>query len=168
MGITFLTETWLRPSGDEAKCADLAPQSYSANSFPRSPGAASCKCGGIAFIVRDSLKQNVSCSTSFPFHHFCFEVAQLTLTLHSQRYNFFCIYPPPPNKMNAFTDMFFDQFTRFLEYCDTLSDKVLIMGDFNIHFETLNDHNSIKMHDMSEIFSLSQSVTEPTHTHGHL
>ena len=64
--------------------------------------------------------------------------------------------------------MFFDQFTRFLEYCDTLSDKVLIMGDFSIHFETLNDHNSIKMHDMSEIFSLSQSVTEPTHTHGHL
>ena len=42
------------------------------------------------------------------------------------------------------------------------------MGDFNIHFETLNDHNSRKMHDITEIFSLSQSVTEPTHKHGHL
>ena len=42
------------------------------------------------------------------------------------------------------------------------------MGDFDIHFETLNDHNSRKMHDISEIFSLSQSVTEPTHKHGHL
>ena len=42
------------------------------------------------------------------------------------------------------------------------------MGDFNIHFETLNDHNSRKMHDTPEIFSLSQSVTEPTHKHSHL
>ena len=49
-----------------------------------------------------------------------------------------------------------------------LSGNVLIMGDFNIHFETLNDHNSMKMHGTSEIFSLSQYVTEPTHKHGHL
>ena len=63
---------------------------------------------------------------------------------------------------------FNNQFPEFLEYCDILSGKVLIMGDFNIHFETLNDHNSRKMHDISEIFSLSQSVTEPSHKHGHL
>ena len=101
----------------------------------------------------DSLKQNVSCSTSLPFYRSCFEVAQLTLTLHNQRYNFFCIYRPPPNKKNAFTDtifyiyIFLKSIPRiFLEYCDTLSGKVLIMGDFNIHFETLNDHNPRKMH----------------------
>ena len=64
--------------------------------------------------------------------------------------------------------MFFDQFPEFLEYCDTLSGKVLIMDNFNIHFETLNDHNSRKMHNISEIFSLSQSVTEPTHKQDHL
>ena len=40
----FLTETWLRPSGDEAKCADLTPPGYSVHSFPRSPGAASFHC----------------------------------------------------------------------------------------------------------------------------
>ena len=152
------------------KCADLVPPGYSVHSFPCSPGAASCRGGGIAFIVRDSLKQNVSCSSSIPFYHSCFDVTQLTLTLHNQRYNFFCIYCQLPNKKNAFTDtMFFlYQFPEFFEYCDTLSGKVLIMGDFNIHFETLNDHNSRKMHDISEIFSLSQSVTEPTHKHGHL
>ena len=48
-----------------------------------------------------------------------------------------------------------------------LSGKVLIMGDFNIHFKTLNHHNSRKMHDIRNI-SLSQSVTEPSHKHGHL
>ena len=32
----LLTETWLRPAGDEAKIADLAPPEYSVLSFPRS------------------------------------------------------------------------------------------------------------------------------------
>ena len=105
--IMFLTETWIRPSGDEAKCADLAPPGYSVHSFPRSPVATSCRGGDIVFIIRDSLKQNVSCSTSFPFYHSYYEVAQLTLTLHNHRYNFFCIYRPPPNKKNAFTDTIF-------------------------------------------------------------
>ena len=105
--IMFLTETWLRPSGDKAKCADLAPLGYSVHSLTRSPGAAGCRGGGITFIVTDSLKLNVSCSTSFPFYHSCLEVSQLTLTLHNQRYNFFCIYSPPPNKKNAFTDTMF-------------------------------------------------------------
>ena len=36
--IMFLTETWLRPSGDKAKCADLAPLGYSVHSLTRSPG----------------------------------------------------------------------------------------------------------------------------------
>ena len=52
-----------------------------------------------------------------------------------------------------------------LEYCNTLSGKVLIMGDFNIHFETLNNHNSRKTHDISEY---SVSVCQSTHKHGHL
>ena len=83
--IIFLTETWLRPSGDEAKCADLAQLGYSVHSFPRSPGVAGCRGGGIALIVTDSLKWKVSCSTSFPFYHSCLEVAQLTFTLHNQQ-----------------------------------------------------------------------------------
>ena len=36
--IMLLTETWLRPAGDEAKIADLAPPGYSVLSFPRSAG----------------------------------------------------------------------------------------------------------------------------------
>ena len=36
--IMLLKETWLRPAGDEAKFADLAPPEYSVPSFPRSAG----------------------------------------------------------------------------------------------------------------------------------
>ena len=54
--------------------------------------------------------------------------------------------------------MFFDHF----------SDKTLLMGDFNFHFENLENNNSRKLHDIIDIFNLTQSVTEPTHNQGHL
>ncbi|WP_419607984.1 endonuclease/exonuclease/phosphatase family protein, partial [Thiolapillus sp.] len=82
--IMLLTETWLRPAGDEAKIADLAPPGYSVLSFPRSSGGPSVKGGGIAFVLRDSLKQHVSSTSSFPVQHPCFEAAQLTLTYSKQ------------------------------------------------------------------------------------
>ena len=41
----LLTETWLRPAGDEAKIADLAPPGYSVLSFARSAGGLAQKAG---------------------------------------------------------------------------------------------------------------------------
>ena len=41
--IMLLTETWLRPAGDEAKIADLVPPGYSVLSFPRSAGGSGAK-----------------------------------------------------------------------------------------------------------------------------
>ena len=101
----LLTETWLRPAGDEAKIADLAPPGYSVLSFPRS-GA---KGGGIAFVIRDSLKPHVATTSSFPVQYTCFETAQLTLTYNKQLTNLFYVYRPPPSKKKKFSDsMFFD------------------------------------------------------------
>ena len=140
--IMLLTETWLRPAGDEAKIADLAPPGYSVLSFPRSAGGSGAKGGGIAFVIRDSLKPHVATTSSFPVQHPCFETAQLTLTYNKQLTNLFCIYRPPPSKKNKFSDsmffdQFFDQFSDFLEHSDSLPGKTLLMGDFNFHFENV-------------------------------
>ena len=43
--IMLLTETWLRPVGDEAKIADLAPPGYSVLSFPVLQGSPAQKAG---------------------------------------------------------------------------------------------------------------------------
>ena len=43
--IMLLTETWLRPAGDEAKIADLAPPGYSVLSFPAQQGGPAQKAG---------------------------------------------------------------------------------------------------------------------------
>ena len=105
--IMLLTETWLRPAGDEAKIADLAPPGYSVLSFPRSAGGSGAKGGDIAFVIRDSLKPHVATTSSFPVQHPCFETAQLTLTYDKQLSNLFCIYRPPPSKKNKFSDSVF-------------------------------------------------------------
>ena len=63
--------------------------------------------------------------------------------------------------------MFFDHFSDFLEHSDSLPGKTLLMGDFNFHFENL-ENNSRKLHDIIDIFNLTQSFTEPTHNQGHL
>ena len=64
--------------------------------------------------------------------------------------------------------MFFDQFSDFLEHSDSLPGKILLMGDFNFHFENVENNNSRKMHDIICMFNLTQSVSEPTHNQGHL
>ena len=82
--IMLLTETWLRPAGDEAKIADLAPPGYPVLSFSALQGGLAQKAVGIAFDIRDSLKPHVATTLSFPVHHPCFETAQLTLTYNKQ------------------------------------------------------------------------------------
>ena len=44
--------------------------------------------------------------------------------------------------------MFFDQFSDFLEHSDSLPGKTLLMGDFNFHFENVENNNSRKLHDI--------------------
>ena len=41
------------------------------------------------------------------------------------------------------------------------------MGDFNVHFENVENNNSRRLHGIIDIFNLTQSVTEPTHNQGH-
>ena len=64
--------------------------------------------------------------------------------------------------------MFFDQFSDFLEHSDSLPGKTLLMGDFNFHFENVENNNSRKLHDIIDLFNLTQSVSEPTHNQGRL
>ena len=52
---------------------------------------------------------------------------------------------------------FFDQFSDFLEHSDSLPGKTLLMGDFNFHFENVENNNSRKLHDIIDMFNLTQS-----------
>ena len=42
------------------------------------------------------------------------------------------------------------------------------MCGFNFHFKNVENTNSRKLHDITDMFNLIQSVSEPTHNQGHL
>jgi len=161
--IMFLTESWLRESGDEAKCADLTPPGYKFFSFPRQVGP-TAKCGGgIAAIVKDCLATHSSITSSFTFTHTSFQAVDLSLALNKQRLHLLCVYRPPPSKKNKLTDgIFFDEFPDFLDYCNALDGSLLLTGDFNVHYEDLRDPRTRKFRELLETFDLSQAINEPT------
>jgi endonuclease/exonuclease/phosphatase (EEP) superfamily protein YafD len=82
--------------------------------------------------------------------------------------NVFCLYRPPPNKKNKLTDvMFLEEFSGFLEYANELNGSLLIVGDFNYHFDVPSGTYTSKIIDMLNMFDLSQHVAGPTHVRGH-
>ena len=62
--VIFLTETWIRSHGVEAKCADLKPPGYSLRSVPRAT------CGaGLAVILRDNFPVTITTSSPLLSRH---------------------------------------------------------------------------------------------------
>ena len=65
--------------------------------------------------------------------------------------------------------MFFDQFSDFLEYSDSLpGTETLLIGDIKFNFENVENNNSRKLHDIIDTFNLTQSASDRTHNQGHL
>ena len=145
--------------GDEAKFSDLAPPAYSVRSFPRTS-----RGGGIAFVVRDSLFKHATVNSSFSFQHSSFELAHLKLALE-KHVNIYCLYRPPPSKKNKLTDaLFVSEFSDFLEYCNQQGGNMVIVGDFNIHFDCPTAPTTARMIEILQTFGLIQSVSEQTHS----
>ena len=64
--------------------------------------------------------------------------------------------------------MFSISFPTFLN-TDSLAKHFLwVPGDFNFHFGNVENNNSRKLHDIIDMFNLTQSISEPTHNQGRL
>ena len=151
----------MKTQGDEAKCADLSSPGYTFKSFPRAT-----RGGGLAVVTREGLP--VTVSVSFPFGHTSFELVQVTLTV-PQHIHFFCLYRPPPSKRNDFTEsVFLNEFPGFLEHCNLLRGKLIILGDFNIRFDCPSNSITSKTLEILSAFNVVMAVKESTHIREHI
>ena len=64
------------------------------------------------------------------------------------------------------TSEFFDEFAELILYCDNLNAPYLILGDFNIHINRINEVSAKSLKSVLDLFSLKQSVNLPTHILG--
>ena len=162
--ICFVSETWFRPVGDEAKCRDIAPPGHRTFSFPRQS-----RGGGIAFIVNNLLVPFSSTKTNFSFSHASFELAQLSFAFPHQSFHLLCLYRPPPSSKNGLKDsLFIEEFTELLTFCNTLKGSYVICGDFNFHYDQPTCTFTARLIDLFDSFGLVQSVRAPTHRRGHI
>ena len=162
----FVTETWLSAQGDEAKTVELAPSGFHVKSFPRQSRS---RGGGIATVYKFTLGSIITFKSNFDFTHTSFEVVQASITFQHNTLHFFCLYRPPPNRRNNLTDsMFTEQLPDLLDYVNSLTGFVCLVGDMNIHFD--NPFQSLTKQTLRtlSLLSLVQVINKPTHRCGHI
>ena len=157
LDILVIIETWLY-SDQDAKMKAITPDGYIMFSNSRD----SRKGGGVAIICRREL----SCKKLEPLSKFAsFEFFQLDITSNNKTISLFPIYRPEPNMTSMST--FFDEFSSYLEVICISPHDIVILGDFNIHMDIFNSHNTKRFVDILSGFNLVQHVTESTHESGH-
>jgi hypothetical protein len=161
--ILFLNETWLT-SGDNSKrvIGDLVPAGYSLKHKPRDSGS---RGGGVGILHKESipLKKQPSSVQAISF-----ESMEGYFILPGSCLHIALIYRIPPSSANNLQkSLFLKEFATLLEYLSVLPGKLLITGDFNVHWDDDNNTEKIRFADLLSSFDLIQHVNVPTHASGH-
>ena len=79
------------------------------------------------------------------------------------------VYRPPPSSKNRLTNsQFLEDMEATLTELLMLPGRLLIVGDFNLHFDDLSDKHVWSFRDLLEAVGMTQHVTQPTHRDGHI
>ena len=152
LNFLFLTETWLNV-GDLSPFGDLCPPNFAFLNSPRTSG----RGGGLATIYNNCFK----CRLLPVDVYTTSEVQMLAINVHCP---VLCalVYRPPKYSSN-----FISEFSDFLSHMATLSDNLLILGDFDIHVCCPTKPMVSEFLSLLDSFNLSQAVSGPTHYKGH-
>lgn len=153
ISVLGLTETWLTPNETVAGLSDITPPGFTLCHKPRSGR----RGGGVGLLTASHLKfSEIPLSNTTSFEAIFGKLQSGRNTLHILN-----IYRPPGR-----SEGFFEQFQDILAFVVTISKDLVIMGDFNLHVDTVST-DSKQFSDILESFNLSQHVDFPTHIHGH-
>ncbi len=161
LDVLCLKETWLKPD-EYIILNESAPQDYYYKNEPCPKG----KGGGVATIYSNTL--SISQKTGFKYNSF--EVMVLHITLSREKsindkspvmFVLATVYRTPGHH----TD-FIKEFGDFPSELVLATDKVLIVGDFNIHVDNEIDALSAFLDILNSIW-VRQHVSGPTHYQNH-
>ena len=163
LDIVAITETWLtNKDSDLPVTRALTPPGYNLIHHPR----CGRRSGGIAILHKEAVKA-MSLKTFSNIHSF--EAMSLKLTLFGKCVILLVVYRPPPNKKNGSSVVdFFKEFADILDIYATLPDELVIVGDFNFHFNINTDVHVRRFRDMLDSHSMTQYVEVATHQEGHI
>src|SRR6218665_277840 len=155
-----LQETKISSSSTDAHISYSKPPGYSLHSFPRiTPSSKSPEIsgGGSAFLVREPAIVPNSSRHTFK----SFECSFITLQLASDTLTVFNIYrPPTSSNYSQKPSVFLDEFASLLSLAATTPNEFVLVGDFNVHFDTPSDQGRF-IHKAEEA-----EASEPTKPRG--
>ncbi len=116
--------------------------------------------GGVAIVHRDWLK--VSKQTVNVYD--TFEHMEVLLQTGSDCVRLCVVYRPPSSSK----PQFLDDFNKYIDELATMSGKLLVLGDFNIHIDKPADSDAQTLRDLMYCLNLEQHVSQATHEKGHI
>ena len=123
--------------------------------------------GGIALVFKQHLKVSKISSPSLSLKSFEHGMCKI----HNGNCNFtvLVIYHPPANKkVNTQDAGFVEELINPLTDLLLNHSNIIIMGDFNMHWNKPEDPNVSTLEENTTVLGLTQIVTSPTHRQGNI
>ncbi|KAJ8375898.1 hypothetical protein SKAU_G00064780 [Synaphobranchus kaupii] len=148
----LLTETWQQPS-DYYALNQATPTNYCYIAKPRSSG----RGGGIAVLHKQSLSVTELDLNLPPMSTFEYLALSLPNSITA-----ILLYRPPKTHPS-----FLSELSELLTIASSLSNRLLLTGDFNIHVDLPNSPLTPDFLSLLDCFHLTQHINFPTHAKGH-
>lgn len=148
----FLTETWTSTDG-AVTLNETTPPNYSYSYSSRSDK----RGGGTATILSTShyLKDiHFNQYSSFEYHAFLFSSLSILCI---------CVYRPP-----KYSSYFITDFSDFISIAHSNYNKIIIVGDFNLHIDIQSDSLATEFLNLLNCMDFKQHVSQSTHNRGHI
>ena len=157
--ICAITQTWLRPSEEEAiLLQQITPPGYNIVSYPRSNGKTG---GGLAVVHKKDIKLQNHCIMKYLK---TMEYSQFQIKFRSEILSLFVIYCI----LSTSVLQFCEELVSILENSiGTIKNKILFMGNFNIHMDQPEEANTIIFNDLLDSLNLRNNITFQTHISSH-
>lgn len=155
--VIALTETWFKAGdGDQKAKGDVTPSGYTLRCLSRTRK----RGGGVAWLFKEtlSISENVSLSTD------SYEALGVNVTHDNTTIRMIVLYRPPRTPRGS---DFFNDFADMIDEYAIVSGKLVIVGDYNYHWDRANDPNTRRLKDLLDTANMMQCVNEPTHREGH-
>lgn len=151
----LITETWHEDCNDVIlkravpagyQCVDVACPRCDYASVPTDRPV---NRGGLALICRDNLKVKMKPLTATTtFEHLCCHV-----TAGNDQFMLLGVYRPGSQ---AATTQFFDELSAAMEQVCTYRYPIVILGDFNVHMDVIDDANAVRLTSLVESLDCMQ------------
>jgi hypothetical protein len=158
-----ITETWLQET-DGPVVSDLCPPDFKFLQQCR-PTTKGKRGGGLGLLISTA----IDAETVPPLAEYkTFELMQVKIR-GPKPVLMIIVYRPPPSNRNKYTT---GEFLAEFEGCLTdlfvhIQTDLVILGDFNMHWDSADDANITKFKDLLYILNMKQHVNQSTHKKNH-